>query len=240
MHTAAYASLDLPFRYVAIHVRTGDVSKALDHLSTLGYLGINVTVPHKEEVLGWAKNVEPLAAKVRAANTLRLADKSCINTDAPGFLDTLSEFNPKSKSALVLGAGGTARAIAIALLGDGYELRLYNRTFEKAESLAAELGIPKSSVTKTADPSGSWLLANTTSASLNNDELPILWEKAEPNSLAYDLMYSKSSTPFLKAASNHGLSTIDGLKMLVAQGARSFEWWLGMSAPRSIMLEAIA
>ncbi len=239
MHGAAYRKLGLPYRYVAIHVVPGQVAAALDRLRTLGYRGVNVTVPHKEEALAWAEDVEPLAARVRAANTLRLADQSCINTDAPGFLVTLLDFHPKEKTALLLGAGGSARAIAVALLGAGYSLSLYNRTFSKALSLAEELGIPRNSVLQQANPSGAALLVNTTSASLNNDELPILWDMVEPETLAYDLMYSKMPTPFLKSAALHKLATLDGLRMLVAQGARSFEWWLGLPAPRDAMLEAI-
>lgn len=239
MHDAAYAACGLPYRYVAIQVGRGEVSEALEVLRMQGYKGINVTVPHKEEALLWAQNVEPLAARVRAANTLRLADRACINTDAPGLLDTLKDFNPRTKTALLLGAGGTARAVAVALLSVGYELRIHNRTLSKALNLAQELSLPPDSVLESADPSGAALMVNTTSASLQNDDLPILWDRVEVDALAYDMMYAKGSTPFLRSASAHGLETADGLPMLVAQGARAFEWWLGLVAPRKVMLEAI-
>ena len=119
MHAAAYQALGLSYRYLAIHVLPGEVGQALARMESLGYQGVNVTVPHKEEALAWAKDSEPLARRVRAANTLRLADKACINTDAPGFLDTLSEFHPEPRTAIILGAGGSARAIAVALMGAG-------------------------------------------------------------------------------------------------------------------------
>lgn len=239
MHGAAFEALGLPYRYLAIHVPRGEVAPALERLAALGYRGINVTVPHKEEALAWAVDVEPLAQRVRAANTLRLAGRACINTDAPGFLDTLAGFNPVRRSALLLGAGGSARAVAVALKDAEYELSLYNRTTARAFALANELGLPCERVRVEADPAGAAIVINTTSASLRNEELAIQWERAEPGALAYDLMYSAELTPFLRGAASRGLATMDGLGMLVAQGARSFLWWLGIDPPRQVMREAI-
>ncbi len=239
MHEAAYRELGLSYRYFAIQVPSGEVTSALDKLREQGYLGVNVTVPHKEEALTWAQNVEPLALAVRAANTFRLSDRSCINTDAPGFLDTLEELELTNKKVLVLGAGGTARAISYALIHKGYDIQLFNRTRSRAVSLANDLGLPTSDVIETADPSGTGLIVNTTSASLNSHALPILWDRAANDAVAYDMMYANPVTPFLASASQYGLRTVDGLGMLAAQGARSFEWWLGIKAPRLAMLEAI-
>jgi len=239
MHAAAYTALGLPYRYEAIHVPPGEVEPALNRLTELGYRGINVTVPNKEEALSWAHIVDPLAAKVRAANTLRLSDRACINTDAPGFLDTLASFTLIPKTCLLLGAGGSARAVGVALLSAGFSVKLYNRTHSKAKTLACEVGLAPEDVLEVADPIDAALILNTTSASLQNDHLPILWERADPDALAYDLMYAKPSTPFLSTAASHGLRTVDGRRMLVAQGALSFEWWLGIEAPREAMLEAI-
>ena len=239
MHAAAYRTLGLPYRYHAIRVPTGEVALALDHLTSLGYRGVNVTIPHKEEVLAWALKVDPLAYRVRAANTLRLEDRACINTDAPGFIDTLEPFSNAPRTALLLGAGGSARAIAVALLNSGFELFLYNRTLSKAVDLAVELDMEPTRVRDKADPTGVAFIVNTTSASLNNEEIPLLWDQSEPGALAYDLMYSKEPTLFLQAAARHGISGIDGRNLLAAQGARSFEWWLDIKAPRTVMLEAI-
>jgi shikimate dehydrogenase len=239
MHTAAYSALGLPYRYVAIQVPAGEVAQALARLRSIGYQGINVTVPHKEEALTWASHVEPLARRVRAANTLKLAEGACINTDAPGFLDTLKGFDPSRPSALLLGAGGSARAVAVALLTAGYNLFLYNRTQARVEALAAELKIPAYQIRETADPTGVSLIVNTTSASLNKEMLHVQWDRAEKGALAYDLMYSKEPTPFLQSAAQRGLATMDGRAMLVAQGARAFKWWLGIDPPRDVMLNAI-
>ena len=125
------------------------------------------------------------------------------------------------------------------MLNDGFEIFLFNRTHAKAVALAEEIGLSPERVRKVADPADVSLIVNTTSASLQNDEIPIDWTRAEPHALAYDLMYSAEPTPFMASASHHGLRTLDGRRLLVAQGARSFEWWVGIEAPRDVMLEAI-
>ena len=237
MHAAAYRSLGLSLRYEAIHVPPGEVAPALDRLRDLGYRGINVTVPHKEEVLMWCRQIEPFAARVRAANTVRLSDRACINTDAPGFLETLLELGlPHRMRVLMLGAGGSARALALALSEAGHELRIFNRTRSRAEQMVADLAI-NAEVLDAADPTAVDLILNTTSASLQSSDLPVLWNLTKPGAVAYDLVYGHS--PFLDEAMNRGLRVVDGLPLLVAQGALSFEWWLGRPAPRQAMMEAL-
>jgi shikimate dehydrogenase len=236
MHQAAYAALGLPYRYVAIQVALGEVGAALDHLAERGYRGVNVTVPHKEEALNWARSAEGFAAKVRAANTVNLRERSCINTDAPGFLETLRPFGFERKSVLVLGAGGSARAIVAALVDDGWGVSIFNRTAAKAEELALSFG---GTAVSCPDPNGASLIVNTTSASLQGEEIPCDWSQAPVGAVAYDLMYASEPTPFLRSASAHGLRMLDGLDLLVAQGALSFEWWLGIPAPRKAMKDAL-
>lgn len=235
MHSAAYLRLSLDFRYIAIHVTPGEVAEALDHLSEMGYQGINVTVPHKEEVLTWARG-DDFSLRARAANTLRLTDRTAINTDAPGFLDTLEGRVPPGAQVLMIGAGGSARALAIALVEAGYRVRIQNRTFSKAQDIAEVSG---AMAVQDLDPRGAELILNSTSASLSGAELPIPWERANPGALAYDLAYAPDKTPFMAAAERHGLRTTDGRELLAAQGARSFEWWLGIPAPREAMLGAL-
>ena len=236
MHSAAFHALGLPYRYVAIHVERGEVAEALRHMEQIGYRGANVTVPHKEEALDWAQEAEPFALKVRAANTLNLKRRSCINTDAPGFLDTLRDLPIPEKTALLIGAGGSARAIATALAEDGWKLRVQNRTHERAEELARAVG---AEAVRDLGLEGEYVIINCTSASLGGSALAIDWSVAPRGAIAYDLMYSPNGTPFLNAARAHGIRTIDGLDLLVAQGARSFEWWLGIQAPRKAMREAL-
>lgn len=239
MHSAAFEAHGLPFRYVAIHVPEGEVAPALDRLSELGYRGVNVTVPHKEAAMEWCAGMEPFARKVRAVNTVRLEDRAGMNTDAPGFLDTLEELGLEPGVALLLGAGGSARALALALAREGWKLRVFNRTRGRAVEMIEGLGIDAELLDQ-PDPAGAQLILNTTSASLKAADLGIDWSRAEANAVAYDLMYAKEPTPFLAQAQARGLRICDGLPLLVAQGARSFEWWIGMPAPRDAMRRAIS
>jgi shikimate dehydrogenase len=122
--------------------------------------------------------------------------------------------------------------LAYALVGNGFELMIYNRTLERAEELAAAVG---AFATACIDPSGCSLVVNATSASKSGERLAIDWSRAPKSAVAYDLFYSKSPTPFLSAAAEAGLVIQDGLKVLVAQGALSFEWWLDVAPPRDVM-----
>lgn len=232
MHAAAYKALGLDYTYVAIQVPVGEVAAALDHLREVGYRGVNVTVPHKQEAIGWCAHVGDFVQQVQAVNTIDVRRHSGINTDANGFLATLK--GVPVGSALMLGAGGSARALARALVRDGWALRIWNRTPEKAVELAKLTG---AEACDEADPSGVSLILNTTSASLTSDSLPVKWEAVKPEAVAYDLAYGDS--PFLKEAQSHGLKTMNGLPMLVEQGALSLEWWTGLKAPREAMLAAV-
>lgn len=233
MHEAAYKALGLPFHYVAILVPKGEVGAALDHLRELDYRGVNVTVPHKEEVIAWCKHVDAFCEQVQSVNTVDVRRRAGINTDANGFLATLASV--PVGNVLMLGAGGSARSIARALVRDGWTVRIWNRTHEKAVELARLVG---ASIADEADPTGASLILNTTSASLDGQELPVLWDRADKDALAYDLAYGQS--PFLQTAASRGLKTMNGLPMLVEQGALSLEWWTGETAPRDVMMAAIA
>ncbi len=236
MHQAAYDALGLSFRYVAVRVPAGEVHLALDHLALMGYQGANVTVPHKAEALAWCSTVEPFARSVDAVNTVRLASREGINTDGPGFLDTLAVLGPMHGDVLMLGAGGSARALARALVEAHCSLRIYNRTHSRAVELAESVG---EKAVEFPDPMGASLILNTTSSGLGGETLSVDWSRASVSAVAYDLMYMEGLTPFLKGAADAGMKVVDGRELLVAQGARSFEWWTGQSAPRRAMREAL-
>lgn len=235
MHTAAFKALGLDYRYVAIQVPPGEVGQALTQLREMGYKGINVTVPHKLEAIEWCAHVDRFVKEVEAVNTIDLERKAGINTDANGFLETIA--NVPVQTALLLGAGGSARALSRALVREGWDVRIHNRTAEKAVALAGAVG---AIAVEEADPTDATLILNTTSASLDGEDLPILWDLVDPSALAYDLAYGKDSSPFLRTAAKRGLATMDGLPMLVEQGALSLEWWIGVDAPRDVMTAAIA
>ena len=240
MQEAAFSALDLPYRYEAIRVPADQFGEAIDHLAKLGYLGLNVTVPLKEEAYRWALSTDELTGRIKAANTLKLEDKTATNTDAPGILDVLLDLEVVPPSAvLLLGAGGAARAAAAALHRAGYPFSVYNRSRDKAEEMLAELGL-SAQLLSAPDPIGFKLILNATSASLEGAMIPMDWERALPGTIALDLVYAEGPTPFMTAAAAYGVPSHDGKTLLVAQGARSLEWWLGVEAPRSAMLKAIS
>jgi shikimate dehydrogenase len=236
MQTAAFRARGENYSYRAIRVSTGEVAEALEHLCSLGYLGVNVTVPHKAEARAAMHEVDAFSERCIAVNTIRLPDHYGINTDGDGFLDTIRDLVQPGATVLLLGAGGSARSIALALALGGYNLRIFNRTAERAFSLVRALAIEAEVVDNPALQDVQ-LIVNATSASLHNESLPIAFTEAMPGAIAYDLVYG--STPFLRSAQEAGLTTVDGKPLLVAQGARALEFWLGGTAPRDAMLEAI-
>ena len=240
MQRAALAELGRVEDYEAIRVPSIEFEVALDELQRRGYEGLNVTVPLKEAAFRWAGEVDELTQKIGAANTLRLPGREATNTDAPGILDILEQERvPEGANVLLLGAGGTARAALYALTDKGYDVSIWNRTRARAEGLVRGFfdAVP---ILDDPDPGNKHVLLNTTSASLLDEDLPIAWERAERGALAIDLAYGEGPTRFMRSAENWGLRTMDGRPLLVAQGARSLEWWLGIEAPRSAMLKAIS
>jgi len=234
MHSAAYHALNLPYTYLAVRASEDELDSALDRLAALGYKGANVTVPHKERAFAWSPKPDELATRIGAVNTLDFRDGSSTNTDAPGFLHTLANLGISGGRALLLGAGGSARAIAAVLPAAGFQVSIWNRTAARARSLAEEFGL--SYVDRASADFD--LIVNTTSTGLTGAELPIDWGSAPPSAVAYDLVYGE--TQFLRIAARHGLRPVDGKALLAAQGALSLAWWLGVDAPFKTMEEAVA
>ncbi len=235
MHAAAYRELGLDLSYRAVRVPVGEVRAALLHLRTLSYRGVNVTVPHKAEALAACEQVEDLARRIGAVNTVRLDGLVGRNTDGPGFLRSLPVKEPGL--AVILGAGGSAAAVAVALADVGWKVEIYNRTRSRAESLAALIG---GEVREEAAVAGADLLVNATSAELLGSGLSIDWAGVRPSAHAVDLMYGAEPSPFMREALQNGLTAQDGRGMLMEQGALALEWWLGVAAPREAMLVAIS
>ena len=187
-------------------------------------------MPHKLEALEACSEVEPFAAKVEAVNTIGLNDMSGRNTDGPGFIASLEEM---PKTALILGAGGSARAVFAALIEKGVDVRVWNRTESRAKALFGDRAVAHARV-KPFD-----LVVNTTSASLMKESLPIDWSDPRPGLVAFDLMYEAGLTQFLRDAELYAHRLIDGRRLLMEQGAIALEWWLGVTAPREAMWNAI-
>ena len=241
MMNAAFAELDLDWRYVHLPVPPALFDETVRALPGSGFRAANVTLPHKERAFELADERTEAAAAIGAANTLAF-DAGRIdadNTDAGGFLDALGE-SPAGKRAMVLGAGGAARAVVWALNQAGAaEVALWNRTAERAVALAAELGARPVERPQPAD-----LLVNTTSVGLDpatseREALAALClDGAVPAPVVVDLVYGPQASPLIRWAERSGARVVDGLEHLVRQGARSFERWTGRPAPLETMRTA--
>ena len=232
MHNAAFAELGLDWRYVKLPVPPELFERTVRALPGSGYRGANVTIPHKLAALSLADTAEPAARAIGAANTLTFGDDGieADNTDAGGFLDALGE-SPAGRRALVLGAGGAARAVVWALGEAGAaEVSIWNRTAERADELAAAFG-----ARAVRRPEPAEIVVNATSVGLHEGTLP-LGDLAVPE-LAVELVYG-ADPPFGRWARERGARVVDGLEILVRQGALSFRRWTGQDPPLETMRRA--
>ena len=207
-------------------------------LPEAGFRGVSVTVPHKEAALALAGEATDAAREIGAANTLIFDEgKTCAdNTDAPGFIASLPSEPEPGSTALVLGAGGSARAVAWALSRTGVEVKVWNRTPERARKLAADLGVEAA-----PEPVGADLLVNCTTAGMDGDPfaiLPVSRSDLGDYATVVDLVYADPEGRLLAAARAAGAQTVDGMEILVRQGAIALERWTGMPAPLEVMREA--
>lgn len=236
--------------YLPLAVAPEHFESALRGLGDMGFRGVNVTIPHKQAALALCDEVAPLAARIGAVNTLVFEDDRLkgSNTDAFGFLENLRQGAPTRDSAawdpaagpvLILGAGGAARAVAVALLDAGVaELRLANRTAVRAEALARELGAEELGgqvkvvpwETRAAALEDLALLANTTSLGMTGQPPLELDLDPLPNgALVTDIVYAPLETDLLARARARGNPVVDGLGMLLHQARPGFEAWFGVA-----------
>ncbi|MCC5983094.1 MAG: shikimate dehydrogenase [Rhodobacteraceae bacterium] len=224
--------------YVPLEIAPGDLADALDLLPRMGFRGINVTVPHKEAVLDFAAEATDRARRIGAANTLTFTETGihADNTDGIGFLRSLAEgapgWTPSAGPALVLGAGGAARAVLVALIDAGVpEIRLTNRTRTRADVLARDLGGPVRVIDwpdRGKGASGAALVVNTTLLGMTGQPpLDFPAEVLDPAMTVTDIVYTPLETPLLRDAAAVGCTTVDGLGMLLHQAAPGFERWFG-------------
>lgn len=228
--------------YVPLPVQPGHFQAVLRVLPQMGFVGANVTVPHKEAALALVDHVEPLARRIGAVNTLVVrADGSLEgrNTDAFGFIENLRQqpagFRAAAGPAVVLGAGGAARAVVAALIDDGVpSLRLINRTTERAVELAHQLGgQTRIEVVdwqeRTAALAGAALLVNTTTLGMvGQPPLPLDLAELPVDAVVTDIVYAPLQTDLLQQARHRGNVAVDGLGMLLHQGRPGFAAWFGV------------
>lgn len=251
MHNAAFAARGMNWVYVPLSVPPGKVEAAVRGLLALGFRGANVTVPHKQAVMPFMDELGESAQALGAVNTILVREGRLVgeNTDWRGFLDALRAggFNPGRKRALVLGAGGGARAVIYALVREGAQVSIYNRTPTKAAGLAQDLqkGMPHAKIfLLNAFPScldEFDLLVNATPVGMwpESDSSPWPEDVPLPSHLTvFDLVYRPLWTKLLKKARKDGARSIGGMEMLVRQGALAFEMWTGEAPPLEAMRAA--
>lgn len=234
MQTAALTALGLAgeWTYGAIDLAPGEFEAEVAALAAEGeYRGVNVTIPHKEAALAVADEVDPVAREIGAANTLAFADGviSAFNTDAPGLRRALRA-NPDGRRALVLGAGGAARAAIWALHSAGAVVEIWNRTESRAAAVVEEMDVPHARVVTDPDPGAYGLIVNTTSVGLHGED-PFAELPLDPDQLAervvVDMVYAEGPSTLSQVAAERGAAVVDGLEILVQQGACSLAIWLG-------------
>jgi shikimate dehydrogenase len=225
--------------YVPMAVAPENLERAIRALPALGFRGCNLTVPHKEAALALVDEVEPLARRIGAVNTLVVSNGRILgrNTDGIGFLENLKQGHPGWSAAqgpaLVLGAGGAARAVIVALVDAGApEIRIANRSPARAEALAAEFGRPIVAVAWDARADaldGAALLVNTTTLGMTGQPPLALALDALPTSaLVTDIVYAPLETDLLARARARGNPVVDGLGMLLHQARPGFAAWFGV------------
>ena len=256
MHNAAFQALGLDYYYLPVEVSSEHLGMVVGGLRWMNYAGFNVTMPHKIEIRQFLDETDSLADLVGAVNTVVIRDGRLkgYNTDGIGFVRALEKeknTSVRDKKVLILGAGGAARSIALALAANSVrEIAICNRTPDKADELAGHINRqlrPCSYTLQLETGSAAASLAemdiiiNTTSIGMAPDleGLPLDTRLLNPRQTVCDIVYHPRQTRLLREAENIGCSTMNGLAMLIYQGAEAFSLWTGQPAPVAIMREAI-
>jgi shikimate dehydrogenase len=241
MHTAAYRALGLDWRYTAVDVAPDRLAAFVAGLGASGFAGVNVTIPHKQAVVGLCDELSAEARRAGSVNTILVRDGRLLGetTDGAGLLWALGEIEPAD--ALVLGAGGAARAAVCALAGAGWRVAVSARRREAA----AELGVD---VRPWPPPEGAALIVNATPVGQREagpgpgggGTVPVAVDLLGPGMVVCDLAYrgDGTRTPLVEAAVERGARAVDGLEVLVGQGIAAFELMTGVPAPVAVMAAA--
>ncbi len=240
MHNTAFKALGHPAVYGLFPVEPKALPQAIEGLKALGIKGTSVTVPHKEAVLSLLDHIDPVAAEIGAVNTI-VHEKGRLlgfNTDWQGALQAVKEvLDPKGQRAVIIGAGGAARAVVYALCKAGAEVTVYNRTLTKAEVLAQDFGVEARGLAELSEAQGD-ILINTTSVGLKEDRSPAPPEILSRFKVVMDIVYAPLQTRLLQEAQAAGCQVINGLKMLVYQAVEQFYLWRGERPEAKVMEQA--
>ncbi|HZQ27305.1 MAG TPA: shikimate dehydrogenase [Acidimicrobiales bacterium] len=244
LFNAAFRALDLDWAFLAFDVPEGEAPAALDGVRALGLDGLSVTMPHKETVAKAVDRLSHTAERLAAVNCLvrRGAELVGHNTDGAGFIDALRTdegFDPDGRRCLVLGAGGAARAVVLALAEAGAsEVVVAGRTRSRAE-VAADLAGPVGKATDDPSGVGADLVVNATPVGMDvQPGIPIDAEELRPGCVVVDLIYHPPHTQLLEAARARGAVAVNGLGMLIHQAAHGFRLWTGEDPPLEVMSAA--
>jgi shikimate dehydrogenase len=241
MHNRAFLEVGYDGVYMAFSVE--DIQAAITGIKALKIKGVSVTIPHKTEIIPMLDEIEPMAAKIGAVNTLVNREGRIWggNTDWVGAVRALEEkTHIDGKNVLIVGAGGAARAVAFGIAAGGGRITLANRSIEKGEALAAEINsdfYPLSDLSRKKFD----ILINTTSIGMTPhvDASPVTVEMLHPEMVVMDIVYNPIKTRLLKMAQELGCITVDGVGMFVRQGAAQFELWTGKPAPVMMMEKTV-
>ena len=258
MHNPALQACGIAAQYIRVQVPVGRVAEAFRQFAACGFLGVNITIPHKFEALDAVDVLDPLARQLGAVNTLAIRDGKLhgYNSDGPGFLRSVREVfgvEVQDLRVLILGAGGGAgRAVAVqCALEHCPKLVLANRTVSKADKLADEVTkfsqrsevrvIPWTDEAVAAEMNGIDLIVNATSLGMKSGDAKLVPAQAlQARHLVFDMVYrAAGETPLLADAKLAGARTVDGLTLLLHQGAISFEHWFDRPAPLEVMRESL-
>jgi len=248
MHNAAFKEMGLELCYLTFDVHPQELRDAVLGARAMGFVGLNVTVPHKEAIMPMLGEVRPEAAFIGAVNTVLINERGKLighNTDGMGFMKSLEDegIDPAGKRVLVIGSGGASRAICSSLCEAASEVAVYNRTQDRAARLVADLGINFKNATHLESMSGEAvacfdMVINATSLGLSDgDPLPLDATMLRQGQIVGDLIYK--NTPFLAHAQKMGHRTFNGLGMLLWQGVLSSQIWTGQMPPVETMRRAL-
>lgn len=253
MQNAAFREMGLDYIYLPFKVAEGNLSEAIDGLRALNMAGTNVTIPHKVVVIPLLDDIDGLAGYIGAVNTIVNQGGSLkgYNTDASGFYQALTanKIEVSKKKIVILGAGGASRAIAFILADKGAELTILNRSLDSAQTIAervfqalrTEIKVGKLTV-KNLEPvlDEADILVNTTSLGMSPylTETPVPARLLKKELVVFDIIYNPLKTRLIKEAEKEGARVLNGLEMLVRQGAAAFELWTGLKAPIEVMRKA--
>ncbi len=252
MHNAAFRQMGLDYLYVPFRVKQEELARAMQGMRALNIRGLNVTIPHKVAVIQFLDRLDPLAEKIGAVNTIVNDDGvlSGYNTDGAGFLRALLEkkIEPQGKNIVIVGAGGASRAISFFLADRGAHLVILNRLLELdwAKELASRISqifnkevealeLNRENLIRALGKAD--ILVNATSVGMtpNIDETPVASDLLKPELTVFDVVYNPIKTRLLREAEAAGAKIINGIDMLVWQGALAFEKWTGVKAPVELM-----